>query len=134
MVAAGTGFGYWLALGRERGAERCDKVYIARRLQGGVGEAEMGARSAGDAGDVGLQLADGRSLGGDDPVHQVPNRDDARDPVSLQHRQMAEVVIGHQPHAFLHRLRRGYMNNVTGKDFLHRVVLDDLPLITTLRV
>jgi len=67
--------------------------------------------------DIRLQLVDRVGLGRDDPVHQVANGNNAEDAVPVQHREMANPVFGHQPHAILDRVGGRDRNNLIGKDF-----------------
>src|SRR5437879_919140 len=59
-------------------------------------------------------------LNGDDPVDKVADGDDAEDLVAVEHRQMSDAVGGHQPHTLFHRVTRIHMDDIAGKDFLHR--------------
>src|SRR5574341_1884388 len=58
----------------------------------------------GSAVDIAFQLLDGPLLLGDHFLHQVADREHADQPLALGHRQMADALLGHERHAFLHRL------------------------------
>src|SRR5437879_13737996 len=68
---------------------------------------------------VSLQLMDGAILGGDDPVDQVANRNDAYDLTAVEDWQVPDTMARHQAHAFFHRVSRSDLDDLARKDFLH---------------
>jgi hypothetical protein len=72
------------------------------------------------AGDVGVQMADGLLLLGDDAVDEVADGDDADDGAVFGDGKMAEVTVGDDAEALADGVLAG-------------VSLDDLPWSTTLR-
>jgi hypothetical protein len=66
---------------------------------------------------IGLKLEYGTGLRGNDPIHQVANRNNAHHLVVVHDRQMANAVFGHQSHAILDRVRGGHADNLFGENF-----------------
>ena len=71
-------------------------------------------------GDEGFQVVDGLLLLGNDPVHQIPNRNHADDPAAFHHRQVAKTLLGNDVHALLDRLRGGNTEDRGTHDFSDR--------------
>ncbi len=65
----------------------------------------------------------GAVLSGNDPIDQIPNGNNSKNFVALQHRQVTQPVRGHQPHAFFNGMRRPHMNDFSGKNFFDRSLL-----------
>src|SRR5207249_5299399 len=75
--------------------------------------------SSRQSGNIGLQLMNRGGLDGDDPINKVANRNEAYDLVPLEHWQVPDPVLSHQPHAFFHGMRRAYVDEFLGEDFLY---------------
>ncbi len=73
--------------------------------------------SAVGAGDVVFELVDGFGLGGDDPVDEVADGDDAGDLLVLQDGQVANAQLGHEAHAILDGLLGGDGGGRGGDEF-----------------
>src|SRR5882724_3504708 len=95
---------------------------------------KLGALSPRVSRDVSLQLVNRGTLSGDNPVDQVADRNYSQDSVAFQHREMPYAMVGHQPHALFHRVRRCHVHDALERISLTAVCLDDLPLSAILRV
>src|SRR5258708_40084493 len=51
----------------------------------------------------------------------------AYDPVRVEHGQMPDAVVGHEPQTLLDGVIRGYMDDLTRKDFFDRRLLRGFP-------
>jgi hypothetical protein len=60
---------------------------------------------------------DGGGLGGNDPVDEVANGNDAEDFVAGENRKVANAMVGHEAHAVLDRVRWAGGNDFAGNDF-----------------
>src|SRR6266567_5579995 len=78
---------------------------------------KLGALSPRVSRDVSLQLVNRGTLSGDNPVDQVADRNYSQDSVAFQHREMPDAMVGHQPHALFHRVRRRHVHDALGEDF-----------------
>src|SRR5271165_1299792 len=67
-------------------------------------------------------------LAGDNPLHQIANRQYAHDLVALQHWKMTNVMVGHDRHAVVHGLLASYKDNRAGHDLADRGFLRVTPL------
>ena len=83
--------------------------------------------------DIGLQLVNGRTLSGNDPIDQVADRYDPDDFSAVHHRQMPDAMLGHQPQAFLDRVRGADLDQMAGQNVFYGCLFrgfaleDDLP-------
>src|SRR5215470_9290962 len=82
------------------------------------------------SGDVAFQLLNCFRLTGDDPLHQVPDRDHPEHGVTLQNRKVTKTMLGHDGHAFVDRVPRTYKDDGRGHDladggFFRRMPLQD---------
>jgi len=79
-------------------------------------------------GDVALEFLDGLFLFSDDPFHQIADGNDAHDLLAFDHGQVANPVLGHNPHALVDRLVRRHGEDRAAHDFAHRGVFRQLTL------
>ena len=72
-------------------------------------------------------------LGADGPIHKVTNRNDSCHASAFKHGQMAHAMVGHQPHAIFHGMKRRCRNVIRRNDLAHAGFSPDSPFDARLR-
>jgi dihydroxy-acid dehydratase len=92
-------------------------------LWGGDGPGFEAGLSGLSSGQVRFHLIDGGVLGGNNPVDQVADGNEAHHFAVLQHRQVPDAFLRHQPHAILNGAVRSRAGDIGGNDFPHERLL-----------
>ena len=103
-------------LSRLSSTRACSGSQLLRRAAGDSARKQLRLVAAGD---VAFEGADGFLLAADDPLDEIANRDEADDLVVLDHREMAEAVLGHEGEAFVDGVAKGDGKDRAGHDVSH---------------
>src|SRR5260370_39547515 len=76
---------------------------------------------------VPFQLADGLFLAGDDPADEVAKRHHTHNYVVLDDGKMTKTAVGHNGHAFVHRVLTSNEDHGAGHDLPHQRLLRGVP-------
>src|SRR5712692_489620 len=114
----------WGCEGKSQPGVRCFEILRHRQITPRTQGIRAGSGDGDVSGwvlprDVVLQLLDGLFLLGDDPLHQVANRDHSHYMLAFHDRQMAYAVVGHDGHALIHGVLRSYVDHRARHDLLY---------------
>src|SRR5215470_12143168 len=103
-------------------AKVAENQIILRKLSGKTYRAVVQRRTilAALAADVLLELLDAELLLADDPLDEIADGDDADEPPAVEDGKMADVLVGHDHHAFLDRVIEPGVEHVRRHDLAHR--------------
>lgn len=69
--------------------------------------------------DVHLEMGNRRRLRGDNPLHQIADRNNAADRFAIEHGQMPDAFVRHHLHAIFYGLARANDREIARHDFAH---------------